>query len=296
VFFLDAEGKVYARYGARDARGPDERQSLAGLRYTMNSVLEMHARQEKAYAPRTAAGTKLARQIPGARQRGCMHCHNVREALNGDLKRTGKWQRELTWRYPLPDNLGLVFDVDRGNVVAKVQPDSPAARAGVKKGDVVRRLNGVPVHSLADATFALDRAPPKGKVALAWQRDDEALTADLELPEGWRKGDITWRPSLQYLIPTLPLAGTELTVPEKETLGLPVKALAFRQRAQVHSRARAAGIEAGDIILGLDDKTFPGMDVWRLQSYVRREYLVGDRVTVNVLRDGKRLRLPLTLR
>jgi S1-C subfamily serine protease len=296
VFFLDAGGKVYARYGARDATDPDARQSLAGLRYTMSSVLEMHARQEKAYAPRTETGTKFARQIPGARQRGCMHCHNIREALNGDLKRTGKWQRDLTWRYPLPDNLGLVLEVDRGNVVAKVQPNSPAARAGVKKGDVVRQLGGVPIHSLADATFALDRAPAKGTVAVAWQRGGEALTADLELAEGWRKSDIGWRPSLHRLVPTLPLAGTELTVAEKETLGLPVKDLAFRQRDAVHSRAKAAGIRGGDIILGLDGRTFPGKDVWGLQALVRREHLVGDRITINVLRDGKRMSFALTLR
>jgi S1-C subfamily serine protease len=296
VFFLDGEGKVYARYGARDAEGADARQSLAGLRYTMNSVLEMHARKEKAFAPRSAQATSLARQIPGMRSRGCIHCHNVREALNGQLKRTGKWQRELVWRYPLPDNLGLLLEVDRGNVVAKVEPDSPAARAGVQKGDVVRRLGGVPVHSLADAAFALDRAPAKGKVALAWQRGDKALSADLELPEGWRKSDLGWRPSLQHVIPSLPLAGTALSAAEKETLGLPVKALAFRQRDPVHSRAKAAGIQPGDIVLGLDGRTFPGKDVWGLQALVRREYLVGDRVTVNVLRDGKRLDLPLTLR
>ena len=30
--------------------------------------------------------------------------------------------------------------------------------------------------------------------------------------------------------------------------------------------------------------------------YIERNYLVGDQVTVNVLRDGKRLNLPMTLR
>src|SRR5438067_12657941 len=52
VFFLNAEGKVYARYGGRDAEGPDKRQSLEGLRYTMESVLRMHGRAEKSFAPK----------------------------------------------------------------------------------------------------------------------------------------------------------------------------------------------------------------------------------------------------
>ena len=38
------------------------------------------------------------------------------------------------------------------------------------------------------------------------------------------------------------------------------------------------------------------MDAGDLYQYVRQGYLAGDRITINVLRDGKRLRLPLTLR
>ncbi len=37
------------------------------------------------------------------------------------------------------------------------------------------------------------------------------------------------------------------------------------------------------------------MDVDGLRDYVRREYLVGDRIQVNLLREGKRLSLPMTL-
>ena len=51
VFFLDAEEKVYGRYGGRDAASPDGRQSLDGLRYTMKSVLEMHERDMAAGLP-----------------------------------------------------------------------------------------------------------------------------------------------------------------------------------------------------------------------------------------------------
>jgi S1-C subfamily serine protease len=295
VFFLNAEGKVYARYGGRDAKDPDNRQSLEGLHYTMASVLDMHGRAEKAFAPRRAEATKFVWQIKGARGRGCMHCHQVREALNRELKRTGKWQREQVWRYPLPDNLGLVLEVDRGNVVKRVEPDSPAARAGLKPGDLLQRLGGVPIHSLGDAQFALDRAPAKGTVPLAWSRDGAAQTTELVLPEGWRKSDISWRPSLLHLVPTLPLSGADLSPGEKKALGLSPQQLAFRQRSSVHSRARAAGIRGGDIILGFDDRALAGMDVNGFRRYVSREYLAGDRVQVNVLRDGKRLSLPLTL-
>ena len=262
----------------------------------MSSVLAMHRRQDRTYAPRGAEAAKYTSQLRGVRRRGCFHCHNVREGLDAELKRTGKWQREHAWRYPLPDNLGLVLEVDRGNVVERVAADSAAARAGLRKGDLVQLLNGVPVHSLADAQYALDRAPSKGVALVTWKRGAEVRTAELALAEGWRRGDISWRPSQQHLIPSLPVTGPELSAGEKKALGLSADQLAFRQRSQIHSRAKAAGILAGDVIVGLDGKTFPGMSVDGLPRYVQRSYLVGDRVQVDLLRGGKRLSLPLTLR
>jgi serine protease Do len=63
----------------------------------------------------------------------------------------------------------------------------------------------------------------------------------------------------------------------------------------VPAQARAAGIRAGDIILGIDAKRLE-MDVDDFLRYVQRNYLIGDRVTINILRDGKRKDLPLTLK
>src|SRR5206468_71444 len=129
--------------------------------------------------------------------------------LNDELRRKGKWSRDLVFRYPLPDNLGLVLDVHRGNVVGKVVPNSPAANLGLQPGDVLQRLNGVPMHSFADAQFALDRAPLKGAVPITWTRGGKSETAELALPADWKRSDISWRPSLQHLVPTLPLSGQE---------------------------------------------------------------------------------------
>jgi hypothetical protein len=157
-------------------------------------------------------------------------------------------------------------------------------------------LCGVPIHSLADAQFALDRAPPQGKVVLAWEREGKARTGALPLPAGWRKSDITWRPSVRHLVPSLPVFGEDLTATEKKALGLRPEQLAFRQRDRINPRAEAAGIRPGDIILGVDERKLDGMDAGDLYQYVRREYLVGDEVRVNLLRGGKRLSLPVTLR
>src|SRR4051794_12132822 len=118
VFFLNAEGKVYARYGGRDSHNADNRQSLAGLLYTMNSVLRMHERNEKQFAPTSQQTPKYLRDITGGRGmvRGCMHCHNIKETIHDALQKAGKWDLGMVYRYPLPENVGVALHVDQGNV------------------------------------------------------------------------------------------------------------------------------------------------------------------------------------
>jgi S1-C subfamily serine protease len=224
-----------------------------------------------------------------------MHCHQVKETLNADLKRAGKWSRDAVWRYPLPDNLGFALEVDRGNVVREVKEGSAAFVTSLKPGDVLQRLGTVPIHSFADAQFALDRAPKAGAIEVVWRRGEREMNGQLTLAEGWRKTDISWRPSLRRLIPSARLYGTDLSAAEKKALGLPANQLAFRQKDSVADQAREAGIRGGDVIVGIDGRLLE-MDVDDFLKYIRSNYLIGDRVTINLFRDGKRLDLAMTLR
>lgn len=293
TFFLSPEGKVYSRYGGRDSKDAENRLSLAGLRYTMESVLAMHKSKTPLVAERAVEKPLIPKDM-NIVKRGCVHCHNVKEQQESTLARLGRWDREQVWRFPPPDNVGLIPDVDRGNVVKTVTPESPAAKAGLKSGDQLRSLNRVPIHSFGDALFALDRAPAKGSIDVAWERDGKAMSAKLELSEGWKMTDITWRASQQHRIPSLKLYGDDLTADEKKALGLKPGQLAFRQQNEVSSHAAKAGFKPGDVIVGVDDLE-PEMSMSDFLSLVRRKYLVGDQVNVHVLRDGKRLKVAMKL-
>jgi S1-C subfamily serine protease len=295
VFFMNADGKIYARYGGRDAQSPDSRQSLDGLRYTMESVLRFHDDGDHLFAPKSQEAPRFIREVARPRRAGkCMHCHQVKEALNADLQKTGKWRRDMLWRYPLPENLGFDLEIDRGNVIRAVKAGSPASKVGLAVADVLERVRGVPIHSFADVQFALDTAPTAGAIEVSWRRGGEVSKGLMTLPEGWRKSDISWRPSLRNWIPSARLYGHDLSAEEKESLGLPSAHLAFRQKDLVPAQAEAAGIRGGDIILGVDGKRLES-DVDGFLRYVQRNYLVGDFVTVNVLREGKRMDFPMKL-
>jgi len=297
VFFLDADERIYGRFGGRDAKSAEGRMSLAGLHSAMEGALQTHEIMTRMAGPMAERpAPKTIRDVASGRlfRRGCYHCHQVKETLNAELERTGKWDRDLVWRYPPPDNLGLVLSVDRGNVVEQIKSGSPAAKAGLRVGDVVQRLNGVAIHSFGDAQYALDLAPKSSRIAASWQRGEESFKANLELPEGWRKTSLSWRPSMHKYRANGRLYGTDLTAKEKEALGLSAKALAFRQEGRIHPQVRDAGIQAGDVIIGIDGKKLE-MDVTDFVWYVQDNYVRGDQVTINLLRDGKRLDRAMTL-
>jgi S1-C subfamily serine protease len=90
------------------------------------------------------------------------------------------------------------------------------------------------------------------------------------------------------------LYGRDLSGREKRELGLPEDGMAFRQGDFVPGPAKMGGIKAGDVIFGIDGKTRK-LTMLQFNAYIRLNYKTGDRITFNVLRDGKRLDIPLTL-
>ena len=285
AFFLNADGTIYGRYGGRDATNAQARLSLKGLRYAMDRALEHHKNPP---APRPPAGDPFRAEDFRAAQshKGCIHCHNVNEFRRADAKAAGAWDRDSVWVYPLPENVGVTLDVDVGDRVKAVAPGSTAGRAGLKPGDRLTRLNGYAVASFADATYALHKAPVQGAIPATWVRDGKESSATLDVAKGWRKTNLTWRPSMLDILPSVPFVGDDLSAEEKKKLGLPAGRAAFRQGDRVHSALVDAGLRAGDVVVGFDRVAVDG-STDDLLGYVRRNYLVGETVTVDVLRDGK---------
>ena len=274
-------------------------QSLAGLRYAMEAALTLY-RSRREIPARSQPGSPQdkplwIRDLDAARERrGCIHCHDVKEILREEAQAAGVWKASDLFRYPPTENVGFLLNVDRGNEVAQVLADSPAKDVGLQSGDLIESLNGHRVRSIADAQFALDKSPQQGRVRIVWRRAEREMTAELELPAGWRRSDISWRPSLQQFVGLPRLYGTDLTAEERQQLGLTPTQLAFRHREKIHRQAQPAGVSPGDIILGFDHEQLD-MGVYEFERHVRRRYVAGDRVTINLIRDGKRLNLPMTI-
>jgi S1-C subfamily serine protease len=294
---MNPSGKVYGRFGGRDGKGPDERNTLEGLHFAMTAALAEHRKNPSAKPDTPAKAPVYVENSPiaKAQYRGCIHCHQVKEIQRADAIKAGTWDRESIYTYPLPENVGITLDLSRGNLVNAVTPKSPADMAGVKPGDIVRTLHRVPVHSFADATYGLHKAPLKGEIAITYERAGKPLEGTLTLAPGWRRTNVTWRPSLLDMLPSLTVYGDDLTAKEKQALGLDAKRLAFRQQAPVHKAARDMGVQENDIILGIDSKQME-MSMDQFLGHIRQNFLIGESVTFNLIRAGKRLDLKVTLK
>jgi serine protease Do len=165
----------------------------------------------------------------------------------------------------LAQSFGL--DRPRGALVSAVEKDSPAAKAGVKAGDVILAVNGHEIDRVGDLRSEVSQAKPGTTAELRVWRDGkvstlEAQVAQLEEKEPERVsarqggGDETAR---------LGIAVRPLTPDEKkqvETEGSLVV-------QEVAGPAAVAGVQPGDIILGVNGK--PVTSVQQLRGAVKSQ-------------------------
>jgi S1-C subfamily serine protease len=73
--------------------------------------------------------------------------------------------------------------VERGAFVEEVQPDTPAAEAGLRSEDVVTAVEGQAVRSMEDLIVAIREHAPGDTVTLTYIRDGDERTVDVTLVE-----------------------------------------------------------------------------------------------------------------
>lgn len=321
VMFFNADRTIYGRFGTRarkDSRAKDV--TFAGFRAAIEGALEIH----RGYPGNKAALAgkhgrppqfKTPTEIPslatryGARldwegkvNQSCVHCHMVRDAQRVWFRDQKKPMPD-EWIYPspLPQSIGLTLDSEARARVLDVAVDSPAARAGMQKGDEIISINHQPLISVADVQWALDTAPPDGRLVATVSRDGKPKELSLTLPDQWRRRiDISWR------VTTWGLRGMafggmlleDLSDEERASRGIGKDrcALLVKHVGQygTHAAAKRAGFQKDDIIIAIDDRS-SRMTESELIGRLLQSRFPGDKAKALVMRSGREIELALPI-
>ena len=295
ALMLTPGGEVLGRFGGRDADTPAKYQTLPALRHSLAAALDRFKSSAVTKSPPRMK--VVAEDYPAADRRAdnaCIHCHHVYEFRREYLQSKGQWSLDEVWVYPQPETIGLTLDLNQGDRVFSVQPKSAAAKLGIKAKDRLTRINDMPIAAIADVQYALHKAPKKEDVTLVWQSESQEGRGTIALAENWRQTDISWRWSLKSLAPNPSIIGDDLGPDERKKLGLDARQLAYRHMNFLTPAARHAGLQANDVIVGINDKTMT-MSARQFETHIRLSYRVGQEITLNVLRGKERVKLKLKL-
>ena len=152
----------------------------------------------------------------------------------------------------IADSLGLKHA--KGALVAEPMPDSPAAKAGIKAGDVITAVNGHSVANSRDLARTIGMMTPGSKVSIDLLHNGEPKTLSVALakvPEEQSAKAATGAPekSASNAMPRLGLA----LAPASEVAGAGNEGLAV-VGVDPNGPAAARGVQTGDVILDIGGK------------------------------------------
>lgn len=212
---------------------------------------------------------------------------NMASHVMADLIKTGKVSRgylgiqvqSLTGTYAqefkVPDTAGAL--------IQDVTPGGPAAKGGLKPGDVIRRYNGQSVASADQLTAMVTNTSPGTEVKLDLLRDGKPMTITVTVGE--RPANLGLNAGRGAPLTEGALRGISvqnLTPEIRDRLGLPVDvAGVVISDLDPRSPAAQAGLQAGDVIESINRRP-----VHTVQDFARWAAEARTRTLLRINRQG----------
>jgi len=217
----------------------------------------------------------------------------------------------------------LKLSSTRGAVVMDVEPESPAAKAGLKEKDVITQYDGQTVEGTVQFRRLVRETPPGRTVALVASREGTNQNFSVELgdrgayfekkmkgkmrdfgsmnfppmpdfstpgvpvmPDGHSHGAMDWR------TPVLGINAEDLTPQLGAYFGAPDEGGVLVREVRTGTPAEKAGLKAGDVITKVDGK--PAHSLGDLRAELR-ERSAEKSVTLGILRKGTAMSVPVAI-
>jgi len=297
-FIMNANEQIYMRYGGRDSLGPDTYLNLSSLELALEKGLELHRRYQQGELKRTERPKPLfPRELPLLVERtfqrnACVECHLIGDYQNIQREQDGTLDK-LTHMYRSPDikTLGIHLDVPKGLLVKEAQ--GAAQAAGMKAGDRIVSLNGMPVWTFGDLQYHLDKVPRSSQqIQLAVERAGQPVDLSIALPVRWWWTDLRFRQST--IEPRPYFESNPLSEADKRKHGLQPGGFASQVKYvdQFAEIMKSHGLRVGDIVFGVDGAEQDAL-ANTAELFIKLRKTAGETVTLDVIRAGKRMKMQL---
>ncbi|HEV3203287.1 MAG TPA: PDZ domain-containing protein [Gemmataceae bacterium] len=168
-----------------------------------------------------------------------------------------------------------------GAKLTQITPESPAAKAGLKEGDVIKAIDKKDITGYATLTEQLRTHKPGDKITLTVVRDNKTLEITVTLATRPRTGGPGAGPGQVGGAMLLGAFGEDA-----EEGGV------YVNRIVPDSAAAKAGIKEGDVIKALEKKDVAGFRNLVEQLRERKE---GDQITLQIVRENQTRQIQATL-
>ena len=183
------------------------------------------------------------------------------------------------------------LNLDYGLRVEAIRPDSPAAEAGLKQGDLLLELDGHILYSVGRLQWLIRRHQPGDKLTLLYRRNNQNLQAEVTLG-AWQE---RYHPFPTHPYSTASYLGLRLqTLSDalRRYFGAPTDAGMLISEVVENSPAAEGGLKVGDVIIRMDRKMIHDMaDIRRVLNF----FEPGDTIEMKVIRDHAPQTLKVTL-
>ena len=178
------------------------------------------------------------------------------------LKKNGKVTRSYlgVMLQDIDRNLAESYNLPKpeGSLITQVTPNSPAAKSGLKSGDVILKYNGSAISRTSDLLNYLNRTLPNQVIQLQVLRDDKVRNISATLTTAPDDTPAKVEQTTQQKGPVLGVTIRNLTANEQSQLD--VKGGILVQEVKLGGIAAQSRMIAGDIITQINNKTILNSD------------------------------------
>jgi serine protease Do len=173
-----------------------------------------------------------------------------------------------------------------GALVAKIVPDSAAAQAGVKVGDVILKFNGAAIVDAGQLSARVGVAAPGDKATLEIWRDGKTLSLTATIGNASSPASADGGAAGSSAPARLGLSLRPLNPEERRQAGVSGGLVVEESQG----RAAEAGIQPGDVVLSVDGT--PVQSVEQLRKMVQEH---DKQIALLIQRGDARVFVPITL-